>query len=255
MSKKYNINLIKNNYDNNGWVFLRNFIDINEVNKIKEIIKNFVEHKINNENKPRDLNFIGNDTSFKNLNSFHDLKDNKEIRDIADSIKVKNIVNFLLNSESEYRQSELFAKPKKNGLPSPDHQDNYYWAVKGSNALTMWIALDKSNKENGAVHYYDGSHKFGILDHEESYAKGSSQKIKDKEFLKKFNKSQPELDAGDAIIHHSLIVHGSAPNNSNFDRQGLTIQFKDKNAEYDKEQKLRYEKSLEKQIKDRIKQL
>ena len=27
---------------------------------------------------------------------------------------------------SEFRCCELFAKPAKKGLPSPDHQDNYY---------------------------------------------------------------------------------------------------------------------------------
>ena len=137
-------------------------------------------------------------------------------------------------------------------MPSPDHQDNYYWAVKGSNALTLWIALDNSNKNNGCVHYYDGSHKYGILDHEASFAKGSSQKIMDTNFLKKFNISYPRLETGDAIIHHSLVVHGSSKNISKNNRRGWTIQFKDKNASYDHEHIKNYEKSLNNQIQLRM---
>ena len=46
----------------------------------------------------------------------------------------------------------------------------------------MWIALEKSGKNNGGVFYYNGSHKLGWLKHIPSNSKGSSQKI---ESLKK----------------------------------------------------------------------
>tara|TARA_Y100000389_G_C17363618_1_gene465067 strand:+ start:62 stop:820 length:759 start_codon:yes stop_codon:yes gene_type:complete len=251
MNFKNNFQLFKDHYDKNGWVLLKNFVAVEKINQIKLIIRNFVEDRIKKNNDPRKLNFTDDQFNIKSLNSFHDLGNNKQIKSISNSKKIKDIVKIFLNSEPEYRQSELFAKPKKNGLPSPDHQDNYYWAVKDSNALTIWVALDVSNKENGAVHYYDGSHKFGIMDHKPSYAKGSSQTIKNRGYLKKFNKSQPSLDVGDALIHNCLVVHGSSANKSNKSRQGWTIQFKDKKAKYDLKQKKIYEESLTKQIKKR----
>ena len=107
------------------------------------------------------------------------------------------------------------------------------------------------DKTNGGVHYYDGSHKFGILEHKASYAKGSSQMIENKNYLSQFKKSQPTLDVGDALIHHCLVVHGSSDNKSNYSRQGWTIQFKDINSIYNAQQKKIYEDSLEKQIKIR----
>ena len=48
---------------------------------------------------------------------------------------------------------------------SPPHQDNYYWCLKNGKSLTFWIALDKSNKKNGAMYYYDGSHSAGLVKH------------------------------------------------------------------------------------------
>ena len=251
MSSEYNFEVLKSTYDKNGWVVLKELFDLNEINKIKLIIKKFFKERINQSKNSRNMNFTDDSNDLKNLNSFHELGSNPVIKKFGNSDKINNIVKYFLNSNPEFIQSELFAKPAKSGLSSPDHQDNYYWAVEGSNALTVWIALDQANQNNGAMHYYDGSHKFGILEHEASYSKGSSQTIKDKDYLTKFKKTQPFLEAGDALIHHCLTVHGSSENKSDFSRQGWTIQFKDINAVYNIDQKKKYEESLKKQIKIR----
>jgi phytanoyl-CoA hydroxylase len=244
-----NLKKLKAHYDNKGWVIYRKLFSLNEIKIINKIIKNFIKNRISLTSKEnRAINFTGKKKDIKNINSFHELANCKEIRNYAKKKKVLDIARLFLNTDPEFRCCELFAKPAKKGLPSPDHQDNYYWAVKNSNALTMWVALNKSNKDNGCVHYYDGSHEYGILDHEPSFAKGSSQKISNINFLKKFKISYPELEPGDVLVHHSLVVHGSSKNTSKNDRGGWTIQFKDKNATYDLNQIKAYEKSLKNQI-------
>ena len=245
-----NLKKLKELYNKNGWVIYRKLFSIDEINSVNLMINNFLRNKINSINKKsRAINFTDdNKTSIDNINSFHELAKCEEIKNFAKKKHILDLAKIFLNSDPEFRYCELFAKPAKIGLPSPDHQDNYYWAVKGSNALTFWIALDNSNKDNGCVHYYDGSHKYGILDHEASFAKGSSQKVSNINFLKKFHVSYPELIPGDALVHHSLVVHGSSHNKSEFSRKGWTIQFKDKNASYDLEQIKAYEKSLNNQI-------
>ena len=158
---------------------------------------------------------------------------------------------FLLNENSKFVDSELFAKPALGGLPSPDHQDNYYWAVKDGNALTLWIALDKVSKKNGPVHYYNCSHNYGLLEHKPSFMKGSSQRIKNEKFIKKLKKETPTLNPGDALIHNCLTVHGSGKNLTNKPRRGWTLQYKSKNSRYDKRQMKKYLKELNMQLKSR----
>ena len=249
---KINYNKEIQYFNKNGWVVLKNIFSKTEISKIKKIISNFlIKHISKKSFSKRGINFISEKVDYKNINSFHELSKSKQINKIAKSKKVFSIAKKFLNSDAEFRCCELFAKPAKKGLPSPAHQDNFYWAVKGSNALTIWVALDKSNKKNGSIFYFDGSHKYGVLDHKPSYAKGSSQTIKNVKFLKKFSKSQPELNPGDILVHHSLVVHGSSKNISNFSRQGWTIQFKDRKANYDFNQIKKYEKSLNNQIQKR----
>ena len=240
---------LKKHYDKKGWVVYKKLFSINEIKTVNKLIDDFLKNEISSMKKEtRAINFVDKKKSVENINSFHELANCKEIRNFAEKKKVLNIARLFLNTDPEFRCCELFAKPAKKGLPSPDHQDNYYWAVKNSNALTLWVALNKSNKNNGCVHYYDGSHEYGILDHEPSFAKGSSQKISNINFLKKFKISYPELEPGDVLVHHSLVVHGSSKNISKQSRKGWTIQFKDKNATYDLEQIKIYEKSLKNQI-------
>ena len=46
---------------------------------------------------------------------------------------------------------QLFAKEPGTVKPTPWHQDQPYWAVKGWQVTTLWIALDTIDRDNGAV--------------------------------------------------------------------------------------------------------
>ena len=161
-----------------------------------------------------------------------------------------HLVQELIDHNIDDFGAELFAKPAKVGLKSPPHQDNFYWCLNDANGLTVWIALDKSSRHNGGVYYYSGSHK-KLLQHVNSFAPGSSQKVKNLNSLRNFKIITPSLKPGDCLIHHSLVVHGSAVNESERSRIGLTIRYKSKKSKIDKKMKSHYEKQLVKQIDSR----
>jgi ectoine hydroxylase-related dioxygenase (phytanoyl-CoA dioxygenase family) len=250
---KYNVNKLSKKFYENGWVKIKNFVTKKDINNLKfncfkYLQKNFKKYKGKN------INFSGNFEKFEDINSFHKASDIPVVRKIAKEKKFNNLIkNFLENEIPKYMDSEIFAKPALNGLSSPVHQDNYYWAIEGGNAITAWLALDGASKKNGGVFYYNKSHKIDILDHKPSYAKGSSQTIKNPKKLKKFKKVYPKLEKGDILIHHSQIVHGSGENNSKWPRTGLTFQFKTIKSRTNKIQLNLYLKQLKMQIKNRSK--
>ncbi len=240
-----------NFFNANGWVIEREIFSSGEIKKIKEEIDSFLRDNINNY-KGRDINFVNDVKDLNNLNSFHKMDDCNYIKKIALNSKIYEISKKYLSSKKpDLRACELFAKPKLYGLSAPVHQDNFYWCVNDANALTIWLALDDTCEENGGVFYYDGSHKGGILEHTASFAKGSSQKIKDYAQLKTYNLSIPKLNKGDCIIHHSLTAHGSKENKTDKNRRGLTFQYKSEKSFYDNKLKLKYENSLNIQILSR----
>lgn len=168
------------------------------------------------------------------------------------SDRMLSLVKNFLRDDAQARKAECFAKPKQFGLESPWHQDNFYWGVKDANALTVWIALDHCNNQNGALSYITGSHKLGLLPHVDSHMPGSSQKI-EQQTLEHLNLQDmietPELFPGDILIHHSLMIHGSEKNLSESDRRGVTLQYKALNSNYDDSMVEHYYKRLSLQLK------
>ncbi len=240
----------KKDFEKNGFIIIRNFFSKQTMDSINKKLDNFIlkeSLKIKNRNKL--TNFIDK----KTINSFHKMDNLSYVKNIKKNKKLINIIENLFSEKIVDMGSELFAKPSRKGLASPYHQDNFYFCLNNAKAVTVWIALEKANKLNGGVEYFVGSHKGKLLKHIPSYAPGSSQKVKNLDILKKYKKKIPELNKGDCMIHHSMIVHGSGINKSSRSRKGLTVRFKAKSSKIDKVRQKTYWKSLSKQVIERKK--
>lgn len=241
---KKKLDKIKKGFDENGYILLNKFFDKNKIALIKKNLFDFLYKKKRNLKKRREVHFAN---TSKLINSVHHLKW-PYIQKFRCNKKILKIVKYILEDDLKNFGAEVFAKPAKVGMPAPIHQDNFYWNVNNGKGVTVWIALDKSTKRNGAIFYYKKSHKVGLLNHKSSYAPGSSQELENKKILKQFKKFTPELNVGDILIHHCLVVHGSQKNLSNNDRAGLTLRYIAKSSKINKVQKDKYEKDLKKQI-------
>ncbi len=238
----------KKQYDRDGFCILKGFFNSDEIKSLVLNINCFIKDEAK-ELAGRDINYCDGE-----INSIHVLGEEENyFTEFSSKEKVRKAAEVFLASKPELRGSELFAKPARSGLPSPMHQDNYYWCIEGANALTMWVALDCCSEENGGLTYYRGSHKVGLVKHEDSNAPGSSQRIEEK-FIRSLgekNKVTPVLEPGDVLVHHSLTFHGSSANKSENSRRGFTMQFKDVAAKYDSSMLKHYESCLMKQVEDR----
>jgi len=238
---------INYSYNKNGYVVIKNFFNLSHIKLIKKNIDQYLKKSLNNTIKKKsEINL-----SKGKINSIHTLYFyKKKFNEIYKNKKLQKILTQLLEKKIKLRAIELFAKPARVGLPSPMHQDNFYWNIKNSKGLTVWVCLDQSNNKNGGLSYIPQSHNNGILEHEPSFAPGSSQAVKKSvlnKIKKKFGIDTPKLYAGDICIHSCQIVHGSSRNKSNNDRQGFTMQFKAAYAKYDWKKINLYRKSLKKQ--------
>ena len=238
---------IKKLFYENGWVKIQSFFTKREIKKINKELNLFVKN-IAPKLKPGEIHY-----SKKKINTIHVLdKYSKFFKKLLHSKKVSRLAENIIDDKVVPQWAQFFAKPAKEGMAAPPHQDNYYWCLRGGKSLTFWIALDQSNKKNGGIYYYNGSHKIGLVPHKDSNIMGSSQKVKNIKILKKFKKKTPSLKIGDVLIHDSQIIHGSTKNISNKNRMGLTIQFQSIDCKIDKKKQLAYLASLKNQIKKRL---
>ena len=107
------------------------------------------------------------------------------------------------------------------------HQDNFYSNLHLTPSLSAWIALRDSTTENGCMRVVPGSHREGVLPHEE---KGNANNL-----LKQGQEIQVAVSEADAVdvvlragemsLHHAAIIHGSRPNRSDTQRLGFIVRF------------------------------
>ena len=120
---------------------------------------------------------------------------------------------------------ESFSKPARVGSAVPYHQDNAYFCLEPADVLTLWVALDAVTSENGAVEYLLGSHR-ELQPHAPSGVKGNSFGLRDPPEEGAFPRAQPTLEAGDAIVHHGLVIHQSPPNRSPRSRRAVIVVYR-----------------------------
>ena len=235
---------LKREYEKKGFVVYKNLIskrNLNEMNKSLGVFTKKYKAKTR-----KNMNLTN-----KKINSIHNMEDWIWIKKLRKDKTIIEIIKTLIKERAKNFGSEFFAKPARHGLKSPIHQDNFYWSLSPLNknkGLTIWISLNKSDKRNGGVFYFKGSHKIGLLNHVPSHAPGSSQTVKNLKMLKRFRKVYPKLNPGDCLIHNTMVAHGSEPNKSNSPRKGITLRYVPKKSKFNKSHKNKYLQSLKKQI-------
>lgn len=95
------------------------------------------------------------------------------------------------------------------------HQDYGYWQSSNtSNMVTVWIALQDTDLNNGGMMTILGSHKWGLIPDSDSFFNQDMDELK-KKFASLGHDWIEEpciLKAGQASFHHGLTFHGSGPN-------------------------------------------
>ena len=133
-------------------------------------------------------------------------------------------VRDLLGDDVVAWATHYFCKLPGDGKAVSFHQDASYWGLTPAKTVTVWLALDDTDEDNGAMQFLPGSHKVGHIPWKESSEESVlNQQIKDiSMFDKPFSNN---LKAGEYSLHSSLLVHGSPKNQSSRRRCGLTIRY------------------------------
>ncbi len=211
--------------NNDNFVIIKKFFTQRTLNEIKKEIKRIEKMDLNK----RDKHYVYDIKNKKVLSSIHNIHLYSDFyKDLINNCELKNILLERYGSRSKrIFNASLFAKPKTFGLKTKIHQDNAFFNLKKGEALTCWVALDASNKQNGGLFYYKGSSSLGLQKHIPEGNLGASMTVyQDTEFLekiKRFKKVYIDVKPGDCVIHDALVIHGSENNNSTTNRRAINF--------------------------------
>ncbi|XP_055900823.1 L-proline trans-4-hydroxylase-like isoform X2 [Biomphalaria glabrata] len=129
--------------------------------------------------------------------------------------KLANTSKELLGADVYHYHSKLMMKEAKTGGKFVWHQDYGYWynfACLYPDMLTVFIAMDKTDQENGCLQILRGSHRCGRLDHGVVAGQNGADLKRVAALEAVLDTVFVELNAGDALFFHSNLLHTSSAN-------------------------------------------
>jgi phytanoyl-CoA hydroxylase len=160
----------------------------------------------------------------------------------------KALATALVGEPATAEEPEWFNKPPGTVHATPPHQDNYYFNLKPPNVMTIWLALDAVDDENGCLRYVAGSHRGGVRPHGSSGVLGFSQSIVDYGPADRAREVPIHLAPGDAVVHHGNTIHRADANRSaTRSRRSFAMVSKGASCRRDEEGFARYQSALKAQ--------
>lgn len=122
--------------------------------------------------------------------------------------------------------SHYFCKLPGDKKPVDWHQDASYWPLSHTKTVTVWLAIDDADLENGCMQFLAGSHRDGHAEHiQDATTSGGVLGRGITEVERYGTPIANPLRAGQMSIHSDLLIHGSSPNDSDRRRCGLTLRY------------------------------
>ena len=150
-----------------------------------------------------------------------------EIYDLVTDSRILDYLEDLLGPDLICWGTHYFCKLPGDTKQVSWHQDASYWPITPSKTVTVWLAIDDADTENGAMKVIPKSHLHGQIIFEHSRKEEQNvlgQTVKDAEDYG-LAPVDFEIKAGQISLHSDLLLHGSAPNQSDRRRCGLTMRF------------------------------
>lgn len=216
-------------YRRDGIVCLRGVFDAPAVEGLREAVAWSMAHP-----GPWAMNFVGDTAKPPFFGDVFGWTRNPAYRALCINRYTAEIAGRLMGARAvRFYFDHLLVKEPGSAAPTPWHQDGPYFAIKGEQCCSIWIALDPVTRETGAVEYVRGSHRWGKFYEPAGFTNDGRLK---NEALEK----APDVDAdrarydiaawdmapGDVTVHHVLTLHGAPGNVSDTQRRrGLSLRF------------------------------
>ena len=142
--------------------------------------------------------------------------------------EVLDLIEPIIGPNIALWSSHFIAKPGGGGRAVPWHEDSSLWKglLEPQEVITVWLAIDASDVENGCMRVIPRTHDNGFSDYEpvDLSANVFAVQIKPEE-IDESRAVDLVLRPGECHLHHARLIHGSNANHSSRRRCGYTMRY------------------------------
>ncbi|MDG2221167.1 MAG: phytanoyl-CoA dioxygenase family protein [Rubripirellula sp.] len=239
-------------YRADGFVVDRQFLSPTEVDELVGHVQRYICERIplmpseqvfyEDREQPESLKQI--QQMWKHDDYFHSLITEGKFRSVAEKCLQGPVIP---------KNLQYFNKSPGVNQSTPVHQDAFYFMLDPPLALTMWLALDEVDEENGCVRYIPGSHRQPLRLHQRTGTLGFSQGITDYPLAGESDREVPvRARPGDLLVHDAMTIHRADGNRSSKrTRRALGMIYYSERAKEDTAGHARYQRQLASEMKSK----
>ncbi|MEO8005422.1 MAG: phytanoyl-CoA dioxygenase family protein [Betaproteobacteria bacterium] len=148
------------------------------------------------------------------------------MRDIAEDPRILDAIESLIGPDILIFTSTFFIKEPRTPTVAAWHQDATYLGLNHEH-VSAWVAFSDASLSAGCLRFVRGSQQRGLMKHTNQVVSNSlnvaSQAIA-ADFAPETISAAP-LRRGQFSLHHTMVIHESAPNQTNDRRIGVGISY------------------------------
>lgn len=236
----------KADFDREGFIIVRQLLSAAELDELRGNLDRYVREVV--PTLPDGDAFYEDRSRPETLKQLQHMGRDPFFRAYMKHPKWLALAEVLMGEAVHAEEPEWFNKPPNTQHATPPHQDNYYFCLKPPHVLTIWMALEPVDEENGCLRYVAGSHRHGVRPHGRSGVLGFSQGITDYGPDDQEREVKICLHPGDVVAHHGETIHRADANRSATRyRRAFAMVFKGVSCRRDEDAFQRYLASLKSQ--------
>ena len=215
-------------FNTNGFLILRNFADQQECEAILDVAKVHLKYQI--EPIETEIDYGKKSQEYRTeVTDYNSMQKDSRItvrrlrqvydRDILfknwmENKKIRPILKQVLNDDvviTTAHHNSIMTKMPFGSTETSWHQDRRYWSYEGNNLVSVWLALDEENRENGVLEFITGSHKMNFSESQFGEKEYFLTEHPENKLLIETKKSTV-LHRGDVVIFHCKLLHRANEN-------------------------------------------
>jgi ectoine hydroxylase-related dioxygenase (phytanoyl-CoA dioxygenase family) len=207
-------------FEAHGWLVVEDAIDVADLDALEAACAVILERK-----ETMAFDWAWEEGTPKEQRAFKIVQSSPSLffPELNDAVYRRWAVEFasaLMRRPLEFWYEQFLAKPPGNSAPTRWHQDEGYWGRNLDDAgITCWMPMHDVDESNGCMHFVDGGHRDGVLEH--ALVPGVQSDLLACAPDETRAVACP-LRAGGVTFHHSKTPHMTTANNSDSWRRALT---------------------------------
>ncbi|XP_064486536.1 phytanoyl-CoA dioxygenase, peroxisomal-like isoform X2 [Ornithodoros turicata] len=229
-------------YEDNGFLVIRRLVNQADLDKYKHRFQEVAEGRVKIPGLVvmKDIAFAKENSDEKVVNKLQELYLDDVLFSYCTLPQILDYSACFCGPNMMAVHTMLINKPPDVGTLTsrhPLHQDLYYFPFRPAQRIVCaWTALEKVTRENGCLVAIPGSHKGTLLEHDYPEWEGGVNKmyhgVKNLSEKEMQNRVYLEMEAGDTVFFHPILIHGSGANRTKGFRKAISCHYAASECEY-----------------------